>query len=160
MITILFDVEAVINSRPLNYMSEDPFDLELLKPSFIIQDIKTVGVPNINNLDKINLTKRWRYYQRLREQFRQSFRDEYLGPLAQRPLKRKFVRPIKINDIVLVGQDNLKRSYWLIDRVIDIYPRKDNQVRVEKLKSKAGELTRPGKKKCILLNFLHLLKLN
>ncbi|GFT01630.1 hypothetical protein NPIL_371811 [Nephila pilipes] len=78
-------------------------------------DIKTVGVPDIDNLDKLNLTKRWRYHWRLREQFRKRFRDEYLGLLVQRPLKRKFVRPIEINDIDLVGQDNLKRSNWLIN---------------------------------------------
>ncbi|GFS45315.1 hypothetical protein NPIL_417571 [Nephila pilipes] len=62
------------------------------------------------------------------------------------PLKRKFVRLIEINDIVLVRQDNLKRSDWLIGRVIDIYPGKNNQVRVVKVKTKAGELTRPVKK--------------
>ncbi|GFS73185.1 lig_chan-Glu_bd domain-containing protein, partial [Nephila pilipes] len=67
------------------------------------KDIKTVGVSDINNLDKINLTKRWRYHQRLREQFRKRFRDEYLGILVQRPLKRKLMRPIEITDIVLVG---------------------------------------------------------
>ncbi|GFU02505.1 hypothetical protein NPIL_702061 [Nephila pilipes] len=66
-------------------------------------DIKTVGVPDIDNLDKINLAKRWRYHQWLREQSQKIFRDEYLGLLVQRPLKRKFVRPIEINNIVLVG---------------------------------------------------------
>ncbi|GFU38966.1 hypothetical protein NPIL_430951 [Nephila pilipes] len=66
--------------------------------------------------------------------------------LVQRHLKRKFVRPIQINDIVLVGLDNLKRSDWLIGRVIDIYPGKDNQERVVKVKTKAGKLPRPVKK--------------
>ncbi|GFS49767.1 DUF5641 domain-containing protein [Nephila pilipes] len=127
-------------------MSEDLSDFESLRTSLFIQDIKTVGVPDIDNLDKINLTKRWRYHQRLRKQFRKRFRDKYLGLLVQRPLKRKFVRPIKINDIVLVGQDNLKRSDWLIGRVIDIYPGKDNQVRAMKVKTKARELTRLFKK--------------
>ncbi|GFT38626.1 uncharacterized protein NPIL_43761 [Nephila pilipes] len=95
------------------------FDHHLLHSHAGVQfDMKTVGVPDIDNLDKINLTKRWRYNQRLREQFRKRFRDEYLGLLVQRPLKRKFVRSIQINDIVLVEQDNLKRSDWLIGRVI------------------------------------------
>ncbi|GFU20655.1 hypothetical protein NPIL_233371 [Nephila pilipes] len=43
-------------------------------------------------------------------------------------------------------QDNLKRSDWLIGRVRGIYPGKDNHVRVVKVKTKAGELTRPVKK--------------
>ncbi|GFT87439.1 hypothetical protein NPIL_184032 [Nephila pilipes] len=48
--------------------------------------------------------------------------------LGKRPLKRKFVRPIEIIDIVLVRQDNLKRSDCIIGRVIEIYPGKDNQI--------------------------------
>ncbi|GFS56910.1 uncharacterized protein NPIL_395561 [Nephila pilipes] len=35
----------------------------------------------------------------------------------------------------VMGQDNLKRSDWLIGRVIDIYPGKDNQVRIVKVKA-------------------------
>ncbi|CAL1267246.1 unnamed protein product [Larinioides sclopetarius] len=56
--TILCDAEAVINSRPLNYLSEDPDDLTPLTPSMLIQDIQTVGVPDLDNIDNINLTKR------------------------------------------------------------------------------------------------------
>ncbi|GFT66530.1 hypothetical protein NPIL_366371 [Nephila pilipes] len=93
-----------------------------------------------------------------RTRFPKRFRDEYLGLLVQRPLKRKFVRPFEINGIVLVDQDNLKKSYWLIGHVIDIYTGKDNHVRVMKMKTKAGESTQPVKN-CIILNFLHLLKL-
>ncbi|GFS98235.1 hypothetical protein NPIL_151271 [Nephila pilipes] len=44
------------------------------------------------------------------------------------------------------GQDNLKRSDWLIGRVIDIYPGKDNQVRVVRGKMEAEELARQLKK--------------
>ncbi|GFS57507.1 hypothetical protein NPIL_212721 [Nephila pilipes] len=43
MTTILWDVKAVINSRPLTYMSKDPSNLEPLTPSLFIQDSKTVG---------------------------------------------------------------------------------------------------------------------
>ncbi|GFU03179.1 DUF5641 domain-containing protein [Nephila pilipes] len=126
-------------------MSENPIDFDPLTPSLFIQDIKTVGVLDIDNLDKINLIKRWRYHQQLREQFRKRFLCEYLGLLVQKFLKRKFVRPIEISDIVLEGQDNLKRSDWLIGRVIDIYLGKDNQVLVVKIKTVAGELMRPVK---------------
>ncbi|GFT68307.1 integrase catalytic domain-containing protein [Nephila pilipes] len=84
------------------------------------------------------------HHQRLREQFRKRFRDEYLGLLV--PLKSKFVKTIEINDIFLVGYGTLKRSDWLIGRVIDIYPGKDNQIRVVKVKAKTRELTRPVKK--------------
>ncbi|GFU35886.1 hypothetical protein NPIL_1541 [Nephila pilipes] len=50
--------KAVLNSRPLTYLSEYPTDLEPLTPLLFIQDIKTVVLPNI---DKVNLSKRWTY---------------------------------------------------------------------------------------------------
>ncbi|GFV03712.1 DUF5641 domain-containing protein [Trichonephila clavipes] len=59
--TILSDTEAVINSIPLNYLSEDPDDLTPLTPSMFLPDIQTVGVPDLDNIDNINLTKRFRY---------------------------------------------------------------------------------------------------
>ncbi|GFY48649.1 hypothetical protein TNIN_449911 [Trichonephila inaurata madagascariensis] len=40
---------AVINSRPLNYLSEDPYDLTPLTPSMFLKDIPTVGVPDPGN---------------------------------------------------------------------------------------------------------------
>ncbi|XP_055941904.1 uncharacterized protein LOC129971950 [Argiope bruennichi] len=52
MFTILCDVEANINSRPLNYLSEDPNDLIPLTPSMFIQETTKVGVPDLDTLDK------------------------------------------------------------------------------------------------------------
>ncbi|XP_055932051.1 uncharacterized protein LOC129962330 [Argiope bruennichi] len=52
MFTILCDVEANINSRPLNYLSEDPNDLIPLTPSMFIQETIKVGVPDLDTLDK------------------------------------------------------------------------------------------------------------
>ncbi|GFT82126.1 DUF5641 domain-containing protein [Nephila pilipes] len=43
-------------------------------------------------------------------------------------------------------QDNFERFDWILHRVIDIYPGKYNQVRVVKVKTKAGEFTQPVKK--------------
>ncbi|GFV91494.1 integrase catalytic domain-containing protein [Trichonephila clavipes] len=63
--TILCDIEATINSRPLNCLSEDPNDLTPLMPSMFIQETRTVGVPDLDNLHKINISKRYQYQQAL-----------------------------------------------------------------------------------------------
>lgn len=49
--TILCDTEAVINSRPLAYLSEDPKDLSPLTPAMFIQGIPTMGVPILEHVD-------------------------------------------------------------------------------------------------------------
>ncbi|XP_035214816.1 uncharacterized protein LOC118188493 [Stegodyphus dumicola] len=142
MLTILCDAEANINSRPLTYESEDSTDLCALTPSMFIQDVRTEGVPDLDSLDKINLSKRWRYHQKLRVEFRKRFRDEYLGMLVHRP-KTVPSRTIKKGDLVFVEDDKRKRTDWPMGRVIETYPGKDNNIRVVKVKTSSGELLRP-----------------
>ena len=44
--TGLCDSEAIINSRPLTYLSDDLEDLKPLSPSLFLQKIKEIGVPD------------------------------------------------------------------------------------------------------------------
>ncbi|EZA54283.1 hypothetical protein X777_06158 [Ooceraea biroi] len=82
------------------------------------------------------------YRQSLRNTLRKRFRSEYLGQLSR--LKTKDSRvSVKEGDIVLIGQDNLKRLEWPLARVIKIFPGKDGIVRVAKVKTATGELVRP-----------------
>ncbi|XP_055932853.1 uncharacterized protein LOC129962878 [Argiope bruennichi] len=50
MITILCDCEAVINSRPLTYVTENDVTLIPLSPSLFLQDIQTSGVPDLDDI--------------------------------------------------------------------------------------------------------------
>jgi hypothetical protein len=52
-------------------------------------------------------------------------------------------REIKVGDVVLVGSDHKKRLNWPMGVVTTLLPGTDNHVRVVKLKTAMGELTRP-----------------
>ncbi|GFY54192.1 uncharacterized protein TNIN_98751 [Trichonephila inaurata madagascariensis] len=93
-------VDLSVNSRPLNCLSEDPNDLTPLKLSMFIQETRTVGVPDLDNLDKINISKRYQYQKTLRGNLRKRFRKEYLSMLVQRP-NRSEARQVKLGDILL-----------------------------------------------------------
>ncbi|GFU49229.1 integrase catalytic domain-containing protein [Trichonephila clavipes] len=107
--TILCDAEAVINSRPLNYLSEDPDELTLLPPSMFLQDIQTMEIPDLDNIDNINLTKRLRYLQKLRNNLRNRFRDEYLSLLVHQEINKAGSKEVRVGDVVLIDCDNKKR---------------------------------------------------
>jgi hypothetical protein len=141
LVTILCDVEAVINSRPLTYLSEDPGDLSPLTPAMFIQDIQTVGVPDLDHLDEVNISKRFRYQQNLRDTLRRRFRDEYLSLLVRQP-KKGGTREVKVGEVVLIGSDHKKKLNWPLGVVTSLLPGIDNHVRVVKLKTAMGELTR------------------
>jgi len=132
LVTILCDAEAVINSRPMTYLSEDPRDLFPLTPAMFLQDIQTVGMPDLDHLDKVNFSRRFRYQQNLRETLRRRFRDEYLDLLVRQPKKSRS-KTVKEGQVVLIGCDNKKKLDWPMGVVISFLPGIDNCVRVVKL---------------------------
>ncbi|XP_018399894.1 PREDICTED: uncharacterized protein LOC108777479 [Cyphomyrmex costatus] len=140
MTTILCDCEAIINSRPLGYLGDDPTQLKPLTPMHFLQEISQNEVPDLDRLE-VNLNKRMRYRQSLRNDLRKRFRSEYLGQLSRRNKNNSTL--IKEGDIVLLGQDNLKRLDWPLARVIKVFPGKDCVVRVVKVKTASGEVVRP-----------------
>ncbi|GFX93937.1 integrase catalytic domain-containing protein [Trichonephila clavipes] len=61
MYTVLCDCESLINSRPLTYVTDDVEDLEPLTPSMFLQDIREVGVLELDQIDDNKLNKRLVY---------------------------------------------------------------------------------------------------
>ncbi|XP_011163680.2 uncharacterized protein LOC105198611 [Solenopsis invicta] len=117
MNTVLCDIEAVINSRPLTYLAEDTTQLRALTPIMFVQEIPRNDVSDLDKID-VNLNKRIRYCQKLRDELRQRFQSEYLGQLSRQNAKNSNAS-IKVGDIVL-----------------------DNIIRVAKVKTATGELIR------------------
>ena len=60
----------------------------------------------------INSRKRWRSVQALANMFRARFIKEYLPTLQERKKWNKVNRNFIINDIVLVKNENVPRSFW------------------------------------------------
>ncbi|XP_011860462.1 PREDICTED: uncharacterized protein LOC105557751 [Vollenhovia emeryi] len=141
MSTILCDCEAIVNSRPLTYLAEDPTQLIPLTPMMFLLETSQNETPDLDKLE-VNLNKRMRYRQSLRNDLRKRFRSEYLGQLSRRKVKGSRIS-VKEGDIVLLGQDNLKRLDWPLARVIKVFPGRDGVTRVVRVKTAMGELVRP-----------------
>ncbi|XP_044755398.1 uncharacterized protein LOC123314290 isoform X1 [Coccinella septempunctata] len=141
MFTVLCDCEAVINSRPITFLSDSVDDLCPLTPAMFIQDIKEIGVNDCDVVECSKLTRRAKYRQKLGEQLRKRFRIEYLGQLKHR-FKTQSVRQLKVGEVVLVGNDNSKRGDWPLACVTELFPGKDGSVRLVRLRTSAGEILR------------------
>ncbi|XP_011698819.1 PREDICTED: uncharacterized protein LOC105456454 [Wasmannia auropunctata] len=140
--TILCDAEAIINSRPLTYISGDPDDLTPLSPSMFLQEIRTYGVPDCDMLYQSRLNKKFKHRQKVFNDLRKRFRTEYLGQLLLTNDKKE-TRKINIGDVVLIGDDSHRRVDWPLARVIDVITGRDGQARVFILKTKNGVFKRP-----------------
>ena len=152
MYTLLSQIEAVLNSRPLSPLSNDPNDLQPLTPGhFLIGEPLTAPVEPFLQHIKINRLSRWQSIERIRQCFWKRWSTEYLSSLQQRTKwRRQHGHEVKEGTLVLIHEDNLPPLKWKLGRVIKLHPGKDNIVRVVSLKTINGEVKRPVTKLCIL----------
>ncbi|UYV79434.1 hypothetical protein LAZ67_17002596, partial [Cordylochernes scorpioides] len=144
--TVMCDVESLMNTRPLTYLTEESEDLAPLTPSLFLHEVREVGVPDLDLIDNQTLSHKYQYIKRVREDLRERFRIEYFGFLRQETRRLKTTIPFKVGDMVLIGQESLKRLHWPLARIIQLYPGKDGLVRVAKVKTSSGDKIRPIQK--------------
>ncbi|XP_044744246.1 uncharacterized protein LOC123306343 [Coccinella septempunctata] len=152
MSTLLCQIEACLNSRPLIPITENPQELDVLTPGhFLIgKSLHSIPEPEINEKN-ITLQDRWRLIQKTKQDFWKKWTSEYLSRLQQRSKWTDKKENMKIGDIVLVKQDNVNPNYWPLGRVTQCHPGNDGFVRVATIRCKDGkEIRRPITKICIL----------
>ncbi|UYV74936.1 hypothetical protein LAZ67_12001839 [Cordylochernes scorpioides] len=104
------------------------------------------GVDDLDLIDNQTLSRKYQYIKRVREDLRERFRIEYFGFLRQETRRLKTTIPFKVGDMVLIGQESLKRLHWPLARIIQLYPGKDGLLRVAKVKTSSGDKIGPIQK--------------
>ncbi|GFU00330.1 DUF5641 domain-containing protein [Trichonephila clavipes] len=105
LLTIVCDCESIINARPLTYIHEDPNELLPLFQAMFIHGNSNCETPDLDQIDRSSLVKRTKYLQKLREDLRQRFRNEYLALLVHRGTRRNDA--LEVGDVVLIRHDNV-----------------------------------------------------
>lgn len=148
--TILLQIEACLNSRPLCKV-QDSHDMIVLTPAhFLIQD-NLLSLPDDNlEFKKISPLDRWNLLQKVVQDFWKVWNNEYLNTLRQRSKWKVAVKNLKINDVVMIIEKKLPPNSWLLGKIIDTNPGQDGLVRVVTLKTKTSTLKRPISKICPL----------
>ncbi|XP_060804946.1 uncharacterized protein LOC132902740 [Amyelois transitella] len=150
--TILCQVEACLNSRPLCPVDDtNPDSFEILTPGhFLIGEAPIVVPSRQKNFSSMSHLSRWRYTQKLLNEFWTRWQDEYLSRLQQRPKWLRKVDEFKIGQIVLIKTDGLPPGKWLLGRVTEKHPGTDGITRVYSVKSGDKIVKRPITKLCLL----------
>ncbi|XP_053699167.1 uncharacterized protein LOC128746143 [Sabethes cyaneus] len=143
-VTLLCQIEALLNSRPLYASSDDPADLEPLTPGdFAIgRPLNAIPEPTYDKIP-LNRLSRWQYVHNLRQAFWKRWSREYLMKLQTRCKWTRKHSNLQKDMIVLVKEDNLPPQLWKMGRIERTYPGADNMVRTVELRTKAGLLMRP-----------------
>ncbi|XP_069990659.1 uncharacterized protein [Penaeus vannamei] len=139
--TLFCEVEAIINSRPLTRVTDDPDCLQPLTPSMLLNLKGPPGpVMNTDNKD-LYARRRWKQVQYLADLFWKRWSKEYLS-LLQECQKWNIKRhDVKKGDIVLALDKRLPRGTWPLARVIEVMCDSDGHVRSAILKTVNGNIS-------------------
>ncbi|GFW69019.1 integrase catalytic domain-containing protein [Trichonephila clavipes] len=140
--TVLCDCESIINCRQLTYVSENPEELIPLTPSMFLISNKNSNIEDIEELNSNSLNERIKYRSKLLKDLRQRFRNEYLSQLIQKHNEKESRDP-QIGGVVLVGDDNKKRLFWALAKIIELIPGRDGKIRTVRLKTQHEKMLRP-----------------
>ncbi|KRX12791.1 hypothetical protein T07_7237 [Trichinella nelsoni] len=119
LITILCEIEARINARPLTTISDDSNDLEPLTPVHFLTGRTLTELPD-DDETTLNFNNR------------QKWKTQKLEP--------------NIGDIVLICEDGQTRCNWPMGRILELYPSSDGVKRSALVKTAPGTLVRSIRK--------------
>lgn len=149
--TVLSQVEAVLNSRPLFTQSSNPADPEVLTPGhfLICRPLVAVPQPSSEGVAPGRLS-RWQYLQYLRDQFWKVWKRDYLLSLQPRGKNRKVIANIQPGMVIILEDRDSPPQSWKLGRVIQVYPGPDGLVRTADIKVGNSILKRPVCKLSVL----------
>ena len=152
--SVLTDVEATLNSRPLCPLDTLPEDgLEVLTPGHFLIGRPLTALPQ-QPLEILSLPsrKRWNLCQQISTEFWQRWSQEYLSTLQRRNKWRRQQRDFAIGDIVLVKDQELFTRTWPIALITALHPGPDGHVQAVTLRTSKGVYIRPIVKLVLLLD--------
>lgn len=151
MSTLLCQIEATLNSRPLCALSADANDTATLTPGHFLIGTALLAPPESNYLEiNTNRLTRWQLVQRMHQNFWRRWSIEYLNRLQERPKWLKKIEEPNINDLVLLREENLPPARWATGRIVQKYPGQDGLTRVVEIKIGEKFYKRPLSKICPL----------
>ena len=144
MSTLLHQIEACLNSRPLQAMSDDPGDLTTLTPGhFHIGDaLLSLPDPAVEDVPATRLS-RWHLLQQMRLQFWKRWSAEYLQSLQARNKWTQQRAQPRVGDLCIIKSELTSPVRWPLARIIKLHPGSDNFTRVVTVKTSRSEFVRP-----------------
>ncbi|XP_070183219.1 uncharacterized protein [Littorina saxatilis] len=130
--TFLYEVMAIVNSRPLSVESLESADgPRPLTPNHVLT-MKSGAIlppPGVFEDPDLYARKRWRCVQRMADEFWLLWKSQYLSLLQKRRVWQRPQANVQVGDVVVLHDQNLCRSEWCMARVIEVMPGSDGLVR-------------------------------
>lgn len=142
--TLLCEVEAIINDRPITNASNDPLDLvPLTLNHLLLLKTKPFVPPGTFSQDDCYSKRRWCQVQYMADLFWKRWTKVYLPELQERQKWTIKTRNFVKGDIVLIIDDRAPRNSWVMGQVMQTIPDSRGHVRQVQVRTKTNTLCRP-----------------
>lgn len=133
--TLMAEVCAIMNARPLIPVSSDPESPLILTPAILLtQKTGTLPYPPCEFGKAELLKQQWKQVQSLADTFWERWRREYLSTLQSRTKWQNRRPDLKEGDIVLMKDHQVKRNEWPMAMVVKTFPSGDRVTRKVEVK--------------------------
>lgn len=154
MQTLLKEVEAVLNSRPLVYVGDDINSRLTLTHGHLLSLNPRIGIPETDvtvceyspcETTGTKLLETWKKGQKLLDTFLSTWREDYLISLRERTqshLKSGRIQSTHFpteEDIVLV-KDDVPRGCWKLAKIVSLASSRDGEIRSAKVQLSSGRV--------------------
>ena len=147
MYSSLVQIEAILNSRPLTPLSNDPHDFRPLSPAHFLIGRSLLAMPDTDVKDvPENRLEKFQRIQRLQQIFWRRWHAEYLCELQRRVKWKTRTKNLKPGMMVLLRDDNSPPLQWRMGRIEEVIPGPDGIIRVVNIRTPTGSFKRATSK--------------
>lgn len=146
-ITLIKEIEAIVNSRPLTHIPSSPNDPVPLTPAHFVASRIPISLPSGRVASAgerhDNLVGLWRARERVLNLFWHRWRNEYLLLLRSGHYRKGTNEAqLKENDVVIIQQENAPRNLWRLGRITKMIRGRDGTPRSCQVSTAKGTLCR------------------
>ncbi|XP_075248344.1 uncharacterized protein LOC142341306 [Convolutriloba macropyga] len=141
--TLLTQIEAILNSRPLTAPSTDINDHLALTPGHFIIRRPITAIAEPSSTKNNTLSRHWRNIDKMIRQFWKKWSVEYFSSLQQRNKWRTANVQPAVDKFFIIKDDNNPPMCWPLARRIQTFDGNDNIVLVVQVKTQTGVYIRP-----------------
>ncbi|XP_055623409.1 uncharacterized protein LOC129766834 [Toxorhynchites rutilus septentrionalis] len=154
--TALIQVEAMLNSRPITPLPNDPNEELALTPGHFLvgRPLNMMPDPDKQQVPESSLS-RWKRVQKLSLHFWSRWHQDYLATLQNLYRWNRALDKLAVGSIVVLKEENITPQKWPLGRVISIHPGSDGRVRVATVRTSTGTTKRAINKLCVEFNPNH-----
>lgn len=152
--TVLSQIEACLNSRPLTALPDAEDSISVLTPGHFLIGKPITALPEIPQEEPkaVHLTKRWQLCQQITRHLWKRWTREYISTLNKTTKWHTPTRNFKAGDIVMYQGDSSIISKWPLARITAVHPGEDGYIRAATIFNGHHHLTRPTNKLALLLD--------